>query len=190
MKDVCRVAIPKSRYDKLMQNHKARLKCEDRCGVVLAFEKDNAITIEGESDRVFFAKDVLIAYGRGFSMGTSLKLLNEGYSMLILDLRDFTGKKNDLLRIKGRLIGTEGKAKLTMESLSGCRISLKGRKVAAIGNLEDVENLKKALIDLIEGKKHSTVYAYLEKMNRKRKAGALMWQTPLGEKTEQHEDTG
>lgn len=176
MEDICTIAIPRRRYDKLMHTPKARLLFEERCDVVIGFEPDNAISIKGKSDKVFFAKDVIRAYGNGFSLSTSLQLTNEYYSLMVIDLKEFTNRKNQLKRIKSRLIGTNGKAKKTLETLSACRISVKGRKVSAIGTLEDVEHLRKAIIDLIDGKKHGTVYSYLEKMNRIKKINSLLGQ--------------
>lgn len=168
------VAIPRVRFEKLKNSPKARFIFEDRCRVKISFEDDHSITIDGDSTEVFFAKDVIAAYGRGFCVKDCLTLLREGNSLMLLDLKRWQTSKNALTRIKSRLIGEGGKARMTLEQLTGCKLSIRGRKVAAIGDYDDIAAVTDAIIKLIEGKKHSTVYASLERRNRAIKRDQLL----------------
>jgi len=65
--------------------------------------------------------------------------------------------------MKARIIGTQGKAKSTLEFLSDCWISVFDDKVALLGRYDDLKNAREGILKLLEGKTHGTVYSFLEK---------------------------
>ncbi|MCX8166782.1 MAG: KH domain-containing protein [Candidatus Micrarchaeota archaeon] len=169
------IVLPKKRYKNLMTKNDIRLKYEETCNVTLSFEKDYIAVVEGEAQNVFFAKTVLEAYAKGFGMKTAIKILTRDYSYRIINLKDFGKNVKDLKRIKGRIIGKKGKAKKTIENLTNCKIIIRGKKVALIGPPESVDDANESILDLIEGKKHSTIYSNLENKNRIRKLQSNFW---------------
>jgi ribosomal RNA assembly protein len=80
----------------------------------------------------------------------------------ILNIKECTPQKN-FERVRGRVIGKEGKALKTISNLSDCHIELSGNKVGIIGNCENIRTVEEACKLLIKGSKHANVYAYLEK---------------------------
>jgi len=104
------------------------------------------------------------AIGRGFNPDVALKLLKEDYTFDIINIHEFSGKsKKQEERIKSRVIGKEGKARNTLEKMTNTSISVFGKTVGVIGNLEDVYLAKKALDKLLNGSPHSNVYKYIER---------------------------
>ncbi|MFN7105223.1 MAG: KH domain-containing protein [Pyrobaculum sp.] len=96
-------------------------------------------------------------------MARALTLENEDYVLAVIDLKEYVDKPNHLRRIKGRIIGEGGRARRTIEHLAGVFMVVGDRQVAILGKLEDVEIAKRAVEMLIEGKKHNTVYRYIQR---------------------------
>lgn len=143
---------------------------------------DVTITLrEGVEDPslLFKAKDVVLAIGRGFSPERAFRLLEDENAILdIIDIREFVGKsESELTRVKGRVIGREGKARRMIEELSGAYISVYGHTVAIIGDFEQVNMAREAILKLINGAEHSTVYKFLQRRRRELKRDRLvLWE--------------
>ena len=80
---------------------------------------------------------------------------------------EFSRNKNDLVRIKSRLIGTEGRARKTIEDLAKVDVSVYGKTVCIIGKTDDVILARHGIVNLLAGSKHGNVYSYLEKKKKK-----------------------
>ncbi|MGC8569182.1 MAG: KH domain-containing protein [Nitrososphaeria archaeon] len=104
------------------------------------------------------------ALGRGFSPERASDLLREGYTMVVINLRDYANTRNSLLRIRSRLIGTNGSARKRIEQLTDTKISIYGDHVAIIGRPDDVRVASEAVIDLIKGSKHATIFNRLQRI--------------------------
>ena len=129
--------------------------------------KEGDVTIRGEDGlRIFEAREVVRAVGRGFNPDVALKLLDPEYLFDILRISDYATTKNSEIRLKGRLIGTSGKTRSLIETLSEANVSVYGKTVSMVGKLESVNIAKRAVIMILNGSPHSTVYNWLEK-NRK-----------------------
>ncbi|MBN2336715.1 RNA-processing protein [Candidatus Bathyarchaeota archaeon] len=130
---------------------------------------------------LFTVKNIVHAIGRGFSPKRALTLLNEDQDLLVIDLEDYVGtSRNAQNRVKGRIIGKEGKSRALMEELTECLYSIYGSTVAIIGSFEMLPVAKEALEMLINGAFHKTVwnhlYAYRRKMKKER--GELWYEPP------------
>jgi len=125
------------------------------------------VFIEGESMDVFNSLNIIKAIGRGFNPDIALKLLSEDYVLEVIPIEDFSRNKKDLIRIRSRLIGTEGKARKSIESLTNTSIVVYGKTVGIIGKIDNVMLARQAIINLSQGSKHGNVYLYLEKQKSK-----------------------
>jgi len=135
---------------------------EKKLNVKITF-KGNEILFEGEAVDEYIAEKVLMALNFGFSLKTSLLLKNEeNYNFEILNIKDFT-KRKDLERIRGRIIGTNGRTLRTLTELTKCFFELKDNSVGIIGDSGHIKNAQTSLISLIHGTKQANVYSFLEK---------------------------
>lgn len=153
------VKIPKKRIE-TVRNNKEEIERRTKTKI----EISDSIKIKGTSLDAWIAKDIIRAIGRGFDLETAFLLLKEEFVFDIVDISEWAGKsKNDLERLKGRVIGRNGKAKRTIEELTNTRISISGKTISLIGLAENVAVARKAMNMLLEGKQHSTVFKFLEK---------------------------
>lgn len=113
---------------------------------------------------VWKARYIVKAIGRGFSPETALKLLDDEFILEIINLPDFVGKsKKAILRQKGRIIGREGRTKEIIHEMTGVEISVYGKTVALIGDMERIQIAKEAVQMILDGVRHKSVYSFLEK---------------------------
>ena len=125
--------------------------------------------------RLYEAREVIRAIGRGFNPNLAMHLLKSDYGLEVVDIDDFVGKnKKAHVRLKGRVIGSEGKAKREIENLTQSSISVYGKTVAIIGHINDVINARRAIESLLEGATHASVYRFLEKKRREKKMNYVM----------------
>ncbi|MEM1542040.1 MAG: KH domain-containing protein [Ignisphaera sp.] len=111
------------------------------------------------------AQDVIRAIGYGFSPEKAFKLLDEDNVLIVIDLTQYVkDSENHLTRVKGRIIGEEGKARKNIEEMTDTYISVYGETVAIIGNYENANIAREAIMMLIEGRQHSTVYRHIDKL--------------------------
>jgi ribosomal RNA assembly protein len=94
-----------------------------------------------------------------------------------LDLRNFTSSSNSTSRIKGRIIGEKGKARKNLEDLTNTFISVYGHIIGVIGNYEETKLASDAIMLLINGRSHKTVYEMLYQAKRRSKIEKLqLWE--------------
>ena len=130
---------------------------------------------------LFRAKEVITAIGRGFSPQRAIPLLQSEDTMLeVIDLRQTVGKSPaDIQRLKGRIIGKGGKTRRIIEELTDAEISIYGHTVSIIGNFNQTNVAREAVLMLIKGSQHSTVYRFLQKKRQELKRKKLeLWETP------------
>ena len=107
--------------------------------------------------------DVIRAIGRGFSPERAMRLFQDDEYFDVIDLKEFVGgRHNQLARIRGRIIGHDGKTRSLIEDLAGVSMSVYGNTVALIGSSVGLPVAKQAIEMLLNGSEHSTVYRYLE----------------------------
>jgi len=119
------------------------------------------VSISGEPEDEYIAERVIEALDFGFPFSDALKIKKEDIMFEILNVKECTNKKN-FERVRGRIIGKEGKALRTISNLGDCAIELSGNKLGIIGCAENMRPVEEACKLLIKGSKHANVYAYLE----------------------------
>ena len=162
--------IPKERVAVLIgKSGKTKKEIEKITKTELEIDsKEGDIFIKGKDGLgIYTAKEVITAIGRGFNPEIALLLLKVDYSFELIHLSDAAGKSKDsLLRIKGRVIGRDGKTRKHIEELTETYISVYGKTVSIIGQTENVLLVHKAVSMILEGSTHSSVYKWLEKKRR------------------------
>jgi ribosomal RNA assembly protein len=130
---------------------------------------------------LFRAKEVVTAIGRGFSPENAFRLLTDDETMLeVIDLRETVGRSlSDMKRLKGRVIGKEGKTRRIIEELTEADICVYGHTISIVGGFDQVAIAKEAVRMLIRGSLHGTVYRFLHRKRRELKKKKMeLWETP------------
>lgn len=128
-------------------------------------EGDVSLTAENGLD-LYSAREVVKAIGRGFNPNVALLLLKGDHLFEVIDLSAHAATKNRFTRLKGRIIGTEGKSRRLIEELTECHLSIYGKTIGIIGEPDNVVSARKAIEMLVKGSMHSTVYRWLEKRRK------------------------
>ena len=116
---------------------------------------------------VMSVSDLVRAIGRGFSPERALVILDDEMLMLdVMDLSKMVGTKSDMARLKGRIIGKDGKTREIMEKLSGSKVSVYGKTIALLGYPEQIRVSRAAIEMLLDGAPHGNVYSFLEKKHQ------------------------
>ena len=88
----------------------------------------------------------------------------------MVDLRNFVGKRsNQQRRIRSRIIGSQGKVRKLIESLTDTEITIYKSTVVIIGEQEGLFAARQAIEMLAGGSEHGSVLGYLEKDRRRAK---------------------
>ena len=115
-------------------------------------------------------KNVVTAISRGFSPEKAFELFDDETLIDVIDLKSYMGKsESGIRRVKARLIGTGGKTWKIIEESTKARLSVYGHTVSIIGDFESHRVAKQAIVMLLEGCQHSTVYRYLSREAQRRK---------------------
>lgn len=126
------------------------------------------IFIVGKAENEYLCFRIIEAVNLGFSVDKALVLKDENIIFNILNIRDITRRK-DLPRIKARIIGTQGKTKSNIQTLTDCIISIHDNQVGIIGEADYIQEAIIAIKCLIQGSKQGNVYARLEKKKKERR---------------------
>jgi ribosomal RNA assembly protein len=130
---------------------------------------------------LFRVKDVIIAIGRGFSPEHAFRLMRDEDTILdVIDLRLVFGRSDsDIKRVKGRIIGMEGKTRRIIEELTDANVAVYGHTISIIGNFDQAQVAREAIQMLINGSMHSVVYRFLNRKRRELKKKMLeIWEKP------------
>ncbi len=150
---------------------------EESTGTKLNIDsKEGDIFISGEDGLgLYSAREIIKAIGRGFNPEIAKLLLKQDYIFEVVDLTDFAGKSNDaMIRLKGRVIGREGKSRKLIEELTECSISVFGKTISIIGSAESAAAARQAVESLLGGSRHANVYKWLEKRRRGMKRRSMI----------------
>jgi ribosomal RNA assembly protein len=156
------IRIPAERVKALVgKNGKTKEEIEEKAKVTLTISEEGEVELNGETADIFFAKDIVKAIGRGFEPKVALKLLKDGYNFYLINLKEQLGSENTIKRVKGRVIGEEGKVKEEIESATESYISVFGNTIGIISKYDSMEYAKEAIYKLIDGSPHTVVFNFL-----------------------------
>lgn len=158
-------------------NGETKREIERRTGTRLIFDSDTgSVNVEAGEDPIGTLKagEILKAIARGFSSERAFRLFNEDQFLEIMDITDFVGdSERAVSRLKGRIIGEQGKTRETIERMTETYVSIYGKTVAVIGTAEQLVVVREAVEMLLGGREHSTIYRFLERKRREAKNRGL-----------------
>jgi ribosomal RNA assembly protein len=181
------VKIPKERVGILIgPEGKVKKYIEEKLEVKLEIDTEGSVTLvllekAKDPSLLLKAKDVVTAIGRGFPPETAFRLIrNEDDIFDMIDLRVIFGRsESDIKRIKGRIIGSEGKTRKLIEELTEADVVVYGHTVGIIGSFEESDAARNAVQMIVDGCEHHTVYNYLQKKRTELKKQKLqLWEKP------------
>lgn len=140
---------------------------ENKVKVKISFGKES-VSIKGSELNEYLVEKVIHAVDFGFDVEDALLLIDEDFVLEFIEVKEHTRRKN-LKDVRARLIGTGGKARKTIENLTGAEIVIHGNKVGVIVDSVHLDAVVQAIESLIQGAKHGNVFAYLEKQNISRR---------------------
>ena len=166
-----KLLIPKERVGVLIgKKGDVKKKIEKELEVKIEIDsKTGEVTIKApneKADNIIKASTIIKAIGRGFSPENALLLKDDEYTLTIIDLSRYATTRNALIRIRGRIIGKKGKARLLIEELTRTKIAIYGKTVAIIGPWDKVGLAEEAIRRLAEGARHATVFDWLYEQKR------------------------
>ena len=162
------IKIPKDRIAVLIgKKGEIKKQIEENTKTKINVDSEEGdVSVSGEDAlSLYCTRDIIRAIGRGFNPDLAMLLLKQDYAFEIINLPDFD-KPSQFRRIKGRVIGKEGKSRRVIEEQTECFISVYGKTVSLLGQTEQVSIARRAIEMLIKGSPHSNVYKWLEKMRR------------------------
>lgn len=178
------IKIPQDRIGVIIgRDGKVKDEVEQKCNVVIEIDSENGDTIVSSGSAglagsdVLKASEILTAISKGFSPNIAFRLFGEDLLQLI-DIRSYAGKSdNSIKRIKGRIIGKNGKSRKTIEELTGASISVYGHTVGLIGSFHEIKLATEAMVMISRGSPHKSVYNMLQIERRKIKLERLkLWE--------------
>lgn len=142
---------------------KAVPEIEEKIKIKVSFGK-GSISVRGSEFNEFLAEEVIRAVDFGFRIDDALLLKNEKFNLEFIDIKGHTHRKN-LKDVRARVIGRDGKARKTIEKLTGAVIVINANDVGVIVDNIHLDSVIQAIESLIRGAKHGNVFAYLEGQN-------------------------
>lgn len=161
--------IPKERIAVLIgKNGETKKDLEEATSIEIDVDsQEGEITMTGDDAiKLYTSREVIKAIARGFNPEVAKNLLKQDYIYEQISIKDFVKNENHLHRLKGRVIGTEGKSRQMIEDLSEANVSVYGKTIGIIGLSENVDTARRAIEALLTGSPHSNVYKWLEKQKR------------------------
>ena len=169
--------IPKDRIAVIIGKGGATRKMiEEACGAKLEIDsRTGEVSVDwadSEVDPVIRMKtpDVILAIGRGLSPKRAVQLLEDEIHLQMYDIREWVGRRpNQTRRMKGRLIGRNGRIRTLIEEISGCEIAIFGSTVSVMGDSDGLALASTAVEGILGGSEHSTVLFGLEQDKKRQR---------------------
>jgi ribosomal RNA assembly protein len=146
---------------------KATPSIENKVKVKISFGKDR-VNVDGKELDEYMVSQIIRAVDFGFDVEDALLLLNSDFVLEFIDVKSHTRRKN-LKDVRARLIGTNGKAKKTIENLTGAVVVISENTVGVIVDATHLDTTIQGIECLIQGSKHGNVFSYIEKNNSSRR---------------------
>ncbi|MBS71565.1 MAG: RNA-processing protein [Thermoplasmata archaeon] len=117
--------------------------------------------------------ELIKAIGRGMSPKKAIKLMEDDCYFQLYDMKEWVGKQHlQQKRMRGRLIGSEGKIRRFIEQNTGCEMAVYGTTVVLIGDESGLPIASNAVERILRGSEHGTVIKALERERRDQKLAA------------------
>ncbi|MBU2561029.1 MAG: KH domain-containing protein [Nanoarchaeota archaeon] len=162
--------IPKERIAVLIgtKGEIKKMLEEETNSKIFIDSKEGDVRITGEDSLgLFSAREIIKAVGRGFSPEIAIHILKSDYAFELLNISDYVGKsQKTATRLKARVIGTEGKTRRYIEDATETNLSIYGKTIGIIGEVEHVMLARRAVESLLAGATHASVYKWLEKKKK------------------------
>ncbi|MBW2973204.1 KH domain-containing protein [Candidatus Woesearchaeota archaeon] len=158
--------IPKERVAVLIgKKGQEKKQLENTLNVQINVDsKEGDVIITGkEALKVYTAREIVRAIARGFNPDVAQLLLKVDYGFDIINIHDYAKTKKDVERLKGRVIGQEGKSRAKIEELTGTNICVYGKTIGIIGPFDALVIARRAIESLLSGSLHTPVYRWIEK---------------------------
>src|SRR3989338_4646315 len=162
--------IPKERVAILIGKKgevKRALESQTKTKITIDSNEGDILIAGEDALSLFSAREIVRAIGRGFNPELARLLLNQSYLFESLNIKDYAKTKKEELRLKGRIIGHDGKSRKVIEELTECYICVYGKSISMLGEIEKLPLVRRALEMLLSGSPHSTVFHWLEKQHSK-----------------------
>lgn len=165
------IKIPADRVPVLIGKNGATKRRIERLGDVrLEIDSDTGlVSVVQKGDPILSSTSVGVvqAIGRGFNPDKAFNLYTDTYQLIVIPLREFAkaGSKR-IGQIRSRVIGRNGRTREIIEELTSTYISVYGDTVSIIGDYLSVGYSKEAVMKILNGSKHKTVYKYLENLSK------------------------
>ncbi len=170
------IKVPKERVAVLIgKNGEMKKRIETATKVTLSIDSNEGdVLIQGtDALQLYMTRDIIRAIARGFNPEIALLLLKQDYVFEIIDVSRYV-KESQLVRIKGRVIGKEGKVRTVLEELTESFISVYGKSISIIGEIDNVRACKRAVESLLQGAPHAVVYKWLERRRKNMKVTKVL----------------
>lgn len=156
-------------YSKRLAEIKREHKYLERTLKVKISIKNRFVTLSGEALDEYSALQVFEAINLGFPARTATLILNENYVFEKVNIKDHT-KRKDLEIVRGRIIGTHGRTKNTIQQISGCELKIQKNTIGIIGPADRIQYAITAITNIIRGSKQNNAYKYLERINAQKRS--------------------
>ncbi len=190
--------IPKERIAVLIGKSGEQKKLiEEQAHVSLKVDsKEGDVFISGKDPlHLYTAREIIKAIGRGFNPEIAQLLLKQDYVFELITLDNFAKNKVQMERVKGRVIGAEGKSRKTIEQLTETFICVFGKTIGIIGLAGQVPIARSAIEMLLQGSPHASVYKWLEGKRRnsaleafENEAGFIKTEEEMKESAKKHKE--
>jgi ribosomal RNA assembly protein len=141
--------------------------------------KEGLVKVEAADENtipLLRAVEIINAINRGFSPERAFEMIEDEDLLLdVIDLSAMAEGPRQLDRLRGRIIGKDGRAREQIEDMTDVEISVFGKTVALIGYPEQMKTARAAIDMLIEGVPHENVFAFLDKKKKESKQDMISY---------------
>ncbi len=141
--------------------------------------KEGLVKVEASEENTISllrAIETINAINRGFSPERAFELIEDEDLLLdVIDLSGMAESPHQLDRLRGRIIGKDGRAREQIEDMTDVEISVFGKTIALIGYPEQLKTARAAIDMLIEGVPHENVFAFLDKKKKEAKQDMISY---------------